>query len=555
MTSRIITTFENTTENQTLFETFKPKIEQYRAKLSAGILDEYKLPDELIPTESGIDVTSIPEKIMSEKEIAITELKAVDLASKIATGEFTAVEVFNAYAKRATAAHQLTNCAMELFMDEGLQRAKELDAFFEKEGKTVGPLHGVPVSIKEHYDYKGKVTHGGYVGLLDNISTETNQCLQILYDAGAVYYIRTSEPQCLMHLCSNNNITGLTKNPRNTNLTTGGSSSGEGAITAMKGSALGVGSDIGGSIRCPAAFCGVWGMRPTQKRIPLLPLVPAGEKVQDAVNCSLGPFARCAEDLELFMKVELFSEPWKNDPTLVRIPWKEVSAPVAKEIKVAIIYDDGVVKPTPPILRGLKTAAEKLTAAGVKVVEWDAKDVAECIAACGDAYNADGNYGQKSLLGLSGEPLCKLSKTALSFGCGGKGMSATEFESVFYTRNKYQGIVAKQMESLDVDFILSPAYVSVAAEPEKVQYWGYTNLWNILDYPNVIFPTGLVCDATLDAPDANYKPRSDIEKYEYGLYDDANKFVGAPISLQLTARRFYDEELVKASKLVAEIIN
>lgn len=553
--TKILTTTVNTTENAELFETFKPKIEAYKKILKEAVLPEFCLPEELIPKFDGGNVIGIPEKILTESEIEITELKAVDLAAKIAKGDYTSVEVFKAYAKRGTAAHQLTNCGMQLFIDEGLKRAEELDEYFIKNGKTVGPLHGVPISIKEHYDYKGKITHGGYVSLIDNVSTETNKCVQILYDAGSVFYIRTTEPQSLMHLCSNNNITGLAKNPHNTNLTTGGSSSGEGAIAAMKGSALGLGSDIGGSIRCPAAFCGVWGLRPTQKRITMLPMVPAGEKVQELVGVVLGPLARSAEDLELFMKVQIDAKPWENDASIIPLPWRDIKELNANELKVAIVYDDNVVKPTPPIIRGLKHTSEKLKAAGVKVVEWESSGVAECIAACGNGYNGDSNYGQKKLLGGSGEPLCKLTTTALSFGCGDEGLSVKEYQSSTYTREFYRAEYLKQMASLDVDFIISPTYVSVAAEPETVHYWGYTNLWNILDYPNVVFPTNLKCDPNLDPVDTTYIARNDIEKYEYSLYDDPKKFEGAPISVQVTGRRWHDEETIKAAKLIESIVN
>lgn len=541
-------------QNIALYNTFLPKVEKYREALKNGILEKYKMPEVSIPEQTGVDVTKIPEKFLSEKEIEITELRAVDLANSIACGKYTSVEVFEAYAKRATMAHQLTNCAMELFMDVGLARAIELDGIFSTTGKTVGPLHGVPVSLKEHYDYKGRITHAGYVGLIDNVTEETNKCVQILYDAGAVFYVRTTEPQMLMHLCSNNNITGLAKNPTNTALTTGGSSSGEGAIAAMKGSAMGVGSDIGGSIRCPAGFCGVWGLRPTQKRVPLTPITPAGDKTQENVVPVLGPLARSAADLELFMKVQLDAKPWEDDGTLIPLPWRDISTPKASDLKVAICYDDGVVKPTPPIIRGLQTAAKKLSSAGVKVVEWESFGVAELVEACYSSYNADSNAGQIDLLKLSGEPVVELSKWQLNVGCGFHGQTVSEYEKGAGLRDSKRTAYLQKMKELDVDFILSPVYSSVAALPETVHYWGYTSLWNILDFPNVVFPTGLKCDPEFDEPDSSYQPRNEAEKYEYGLYRDASLFAGAPISLQLTGKRWFDEELIKASSIIEELI-
>lgn len=550
----------NTTElkidpsNPEQFAEFIPKIAAYRKRLQEGVLEQYKIPDDELPEMDGLDVTSIPEKYLTAKEVEITNLKAVTLAQMIAQGVYTSVEVFNAYAKRATMAHQLTNCAMELFVEEGLTRAKELDDYYKQTGNVIGPLHGVPVSLKEHYDYKGKITTGGYVGLIDNVSEKTNECVQILYDAGAVFYIRTSEPQMLMHLCSNNNITGKTKNPRNTNLSPGGSSSGEGAIAAMKGSALGVGSDIGGSIRAPAGFCGVWGLRPTQKRVAMANMIPSGEVTQEVVVPVLGPLARSAEDLDLFMKVQCNAEPWKNDATLIPLPWREVPTPEPKQLKIAICYDDGVVKPSPPILRGLEFAAKQLINAGVKVVKWDSFKVAECVEATYNGYNADGNAGQLHYLELSGEPILELSKWQLNVGCGFDAQTVPQYQRDAGLRDATRVKYLQKMKELDVDFILSPVYSNVAPIPETCHYWGYTSLWNLLDFPNVVFPTGLECDPALDSPDKAYTPRNDYEAYEYALFDNPETFKGAPINLQLTGKRWFDEELVKASQVTASII-
>ncbi|KAH3663521.1 hypothetical protein OGAPHI_004922 [Ogataea philodendri] len=547
--------FVNTTEDPELFATYKPKIEAYKARLAAGVLPEYALPTDLLPQKLGVDATLIATKHLSDSELKIVDTPAYILVDEIASGKLTSVEVFKAYAKTATAAHQLTNCAMELFVDEGLKRAEELDAYYKKTGKTVGPLHGVPISLKEHYNYKGRITHGATVGMIDNVTEGFCSLLELLYNAGAVFYVRTTEPQSLMHLCSNNNITGLCKNPANTALTTGGSSSGEGAIVTLKGSAMGVGSDIGGSIRAPAAFCGCWGLRPTQKRVTELDLTTNTLGAPEAVVAVLGPLARCAQDLDLFMKVQADSKPWENDPTIIPLPWRTVAAPATKDLKVAIMYDDGVVKPTPPILRGLKVAAEKLKAAGATVVEWESFGVEELVATVNCMYNSNGNTAQKKSFAKSGEPLQELTKIALSFGKGDEMLTALEEHMLVYTRETYRVKYHNKMKELGIDFILSPTYASVAAKPETIHYWGYTSLWNILDFPNVIFPTGLRCDPSLDAPDKSYQPRSELEKYEYELYDDAENFKGAPISLQLTGKRWFDEEVVKASEIIHKIIS
>jgi Asp-tRNA(Asn)/Glu-tRNA(Gln) amidotransferase A subunit family amidase len=149
---------------------------------------------------------------------------------------------------------------------------------------------------------------------------------------------------------------------------------------------LGIGTDIGGSIRCPAAFCGVYGFRPSSLRNPVTGLKVAASG-QETIRGVVGPMAsRSIEDLELFQRAVLEQEPWDIETSLVPVPWKVVAP--TRDMTVAIMWDDGCViqicvlyrcanpflswvRPHPPITRALRHAKEKLVAAGVKVVDWE----------------------------------------------------------------------------------------------------------------------------------------------------------------------------------------
>lgn len=139
---------------------------------------------------------------------------------------------------------------------------------------------------------------------------------------GAILYVKTNVPQTLMIGETVNNIFGRTLNPFNRLLSCGGSSGGEGALIALHGSPIGVGTDIGGSIRIPAAFNGLWGIRPSHGRMPY-----AGARNsmdgQETVHSVCGPIAHTAKDLAYFMKAILEQEPWNYDPKVIEIPWKE----------------------------------------------------------------------------------------------------------------------------------------------------------------------------------------------------------------------------------------
>ena len=207
-------------------------------------------------------------------EIAIVECDATELVEKIRAGVFKCVDVIRAYCHAATIAQDYTNCLTEVFYDEAISRARELDKHMEKTGQPVGPLHGLPVSIKDHIMVKGKDTSSGYVAWCYNTeASEDAVAVNIFRQAGAVLYVKTNNPQtllvrpCSIHryvlaiptstsfyfyffqsLETDNNIYGRTSHPKNRNLTSGGSSGRESALIAMHGSPLGLGTDIGGSI-------------------------------------------------------------------------------------------------------------------------------------------------------------------------------------------------------------------------------------------------------------------------------------------------------------------
>ncbi|EOO00288.1 putative fatty-acid amide hydrolase protein [Phaeoacremonium minimum UCRPA7] len=114
------------------------------------------------------------------------------------TGSLTAVETVTAFLKRAHIAHQLVNFATEFMIEEALATATELDEYFKTTGKLKGPLHGIPISIKEHIGLKGRITHSGFVAWIDHIPSEDALIIRLLKEAGAVFHVRTNEPQSVM---------------------------------------------------------------------------------------------------------------------------------------------------------------------------------------------------------------------------------------------------------------------------------------------------------------------------------------------------------------------
>lgn len=226
----------------------------------------------------------------------------------------------------------------------------------------------------------------------------------MLEDAGAVFYVKTNVSTAMMIAESVNNVFGRTVNPHNRQLTSGGSSGGEAALIAFKGSPLGIGTDIGGSLRLPAACTGLFTLRPSFGRFPTLGC-RSGLPGQDAVRSVNGPLARTLDDVILEAKTVVDAQPWLHDSRMVPLPWRETALPA--KLKIAVLYDDGIVLPTPPVTRALKAVVARLQAAPeqYQVVEWDPKDQREGLKLLGRMFVADGGKAIKKELARTGEPM------------------------------------------------------------------------------------------------------------------------------------------------------
>lgn len=333
---------------------------------------EPKIPQ--VPSDLPDNVSSLPRQLLDKEEIRITGTKPEDLLAALASGRFTSTAVTEAFLRRAGLAQQLTNCVTEVLPERALARAKELDEYYAEHQKPIGPLHGLPISVKEHVAMKGLDINCGFVGWVGRESPEDALILQMLWEAGAVFYVRTTEPQTLMHLETSSNLYGETVCGFNRKLTSGGSSGGEGALVGMRGSCLGIGTDIGGSIRSPAANNGVWGLRPTSARIPNVGC-QATMLGQEHIVPVIGPLSTSLDGIKLFMKTLVDAQPWLREPAMLPFPWKDdvdwTLKDKKRKLKIAVLWDDGIVKPHPPVLRALQEVTERLRQIeGLDIVEW-----------------------------------------------------------------------------------------------------------------------------------------------------------------------------------------
>lgn len=275
------------------------------------------------------------------------------------------------------------NCLHEIFFDAAIEDAKRLDAYFAEHKKPIGPLHGVPVSLKDQFHVKDVETTMGYVGWIGTFQglkgdprnrVFESELVRELRALGAVLYCKTSVPATLMCGETVNNIITYTTNPKNRLLSSGGSSGGEGALIALKGSPGGFGTDIGGSVRAPAAFNGLYGIRPSSGRMPYEGAANSMDG-QNSILSVIGPLAGTARSLQFLFKAVLGQQPWLYDPLVLELPWRseieldtrqlvEQSAKDPSKLAFAIMKDTGVAKPHPPIARALQIVEQKLKQLG-----------------------------------------------------------------------------------------------------------------------------------------------------------------------------------------------
>lgn len=189
-----------------------------------------------------------------------------------------------------------------------------------------------------------------------------------LLSLGAVLYCKTSTPQTLFFVETRNNIIGQTLNPHNQNLSCGDSSGGEGTLLALRGSTVGVGTGIGGSVRIPAAFNGVFGIKPTPGRLSSRDIAETNPG-QTAYRATLGFLSTSLDGLELILKSVLSTQPWVRDPAVIPIPFPQdifnsylrrassdgAAALGRDSLKLGILWTDGVVRPHPPVPRGVRS--------------------------------------------------------------------------------------------------------------------------------------------------------------------------------------------------------
>ena len=249
----------------------------------------------------------------------ILTLPMHQLISKINNKEISSQELLEIQLEHISEHNASINAVITINEDLALKKAIEADEAMQK-GENWGPLHGLPITMKDAYEVKDIISTGGSVKWKDHIPASNAVVADRLQQAGAIVFGKTNVPLLSGDWQSYNELFGVTNNPWNTHKTPGGSSGGSAAAVSMGFSSLEVGSDIGGSVRVPAHFCGVYGLKPSYGLIPLLGHLPPPPGIlshQDTLSVA-GPIARSPKDIQIALAVLAGTSPleqkgWKLD--------------------------------------------------------------------------------------------------------------------------------------------------------------------------------------------------------------------------------------------------
>ena len=299
-------------------------------------------------------------------------LSAAEALRLFRTRQLSPVELVTAVTERAEAVEPVLNAFAETFYEQALDQARASEARYAGRGGPVRPLDGLPVAVKEEAEIAGQRNTLGSLPRRDVVAEQTTAFVQRIIDAGAIVHARTTTPEFCCAPITWSRLWGVTRNPWNTRYSPGGSSGGSAAALAAGTATLATGSDVGGSIRIPASFCGVVGFKPPYGRVPEIAIFNLDH------YCHEGPLARNVADCALLQNV--IAGPHPSDIASIR-PKLEIPgelAPIAG-MRIAFSADLGCYQVDADVAANTRAAAERLRDAGAAVEEialpWDLETI------------------------------------------------------------------------------------------------------------------------------------------------------------------------------------
>ena len=416
---------------------------------------------------------------------------AKSMAQAVRDKEVSAVELVEAHLGRIEEVNSALNAVVQLAAERARAEAVEADAALAR-GESKGALHGVPFTLKDSIDTEGIITTGGTLGRKDFVPDADATVTARLRAAGGILLGKTNTPELTYAGETDNLVYGRTNNPFDLSRAPGGSSGGAGAIVCCGGAAFDIGSDTGGSVRGPAHYCGITGIKPNSGRVPRTGhIVPHSFGAVDSLTQN-GPMARYVEDLALILSI--ISGPDWDDPHIVPMPLGNPADVDISGLRVAFYTDNGLRVPTDEIVAAVRSAANALEDAGCLVEE----DLPRAIPDNPDINNqlsqGDGQAGARRLLAKYGTTETHEWMTRLLEKASENMVSVGEYTAVLEKIDSYRSAMLGFMQSYDVIVCPVSAFAALphgeSMTDENRSGINYTATYNITGWPSTVVRGG-----------------------------------------------------------------
>ena len=421
-------------------------------------------------------------------------LSATSMAELVRQKKISPVELAQAHLDRIAQVNPKLNAFVQVDVDRVLQEARASESAFAR-GEIRGPLHGVPLSIKNSVETAGYVNECGTRLREGVVAAKDAPVVARLRAAGAIILGVTNSPEFLMAWETDNLLYGRTNNPWDVTRTAGGSSGGESAAIAAGCSAGGIGSDGGGSIRVPAHFTGICGLKPTPGRIPATGHYPSPAGPFALIGV-VGPMARTVADLDLMFRV--IAGPDDGDPYSAPIPMRSVTPEELKRTRIGYFEDDGRTPVTPETRAAVRKAADGLSRAGFSVVPFRPDDLEQARQLWWKWFGIAGGMLLGPQTKGSEADLSPIFKEYLSWSSAEPPHTGHTLLFSWLQRDELRSKFLAQMEVFPI--LLCPAAAIPAfrhgerswpIDGKTVKYldaWSYTEWFNLLGLPATVVP-------------------------------------------------------------------
>jgi amidase len=373
-------------------------------------------------------------------------MRLIDLGAAIRDKRASSSEVIEAHLRRIEAVNGRLNAVVRL-ADDALEQAARADSELAA-GAPRGPLHGVPITIKDSLDTAGLVTTAGTIGWRDRLPTRDATVVARLRAAGAIVIGKTNTPEFTWSNETVNDVYGRTSNPYDLDRSPGGSSGGSAAIVAAGGSPLDIGSDTADSIRMPSHNCGVAGIKPTQGRVPRTGHSPSFRGIVGSWT-QLGPIARSIDDLALALAI--IAGPDGEDPNVQPIELRDPRAVGLADLRIVFFTDNGLTTPTTATIETVRAAAEVLRDRGAVVSERLPAGLVDLAGLWEPIVRADGHAWLRRLLAAAGTP----GNGSYAWLADERPVAAADLTAMLERVDDARAALAGSTR--DVDVIVSPA--------------------------------------------------------------------------------------------------